>query len=372
MSAQSATKRASCSASISACDRAFVTAIRALYFDGESSAGHEVSLTVAFGADTRSQVRMLRVRGVEIDISWPIDELRVSDRIGSSRRHLYFPDGAQCETDDNDGIDELFADRAPSAARLLYRWESSLRTALAALAVTLAAAWAFIAWGIPAIAKQVAFALPAATETLIGRDSLAALDRFVFAPSKLPAERQEALRSLHADMVSRIGGDPRGAQAYRLEFRAGGRAGANALALPAGIIVLTDELVALSKDDRELEAVLAHEIGHLRERHILRHVLQDSATTLLIAVALGDLTSLTTLAAAAPALLLQAKFSRDFEREADEFALAYLARRGIPLEMFAAILRRMEEKRPEGKDAPDYLSTHPATRERIARARGAR
>jgi Zn-dependent protease with chaperone function len=191
----------------------------------------------------------------------------------------------------------------------------------------------------------------------------------VFTPSRLPAERQDALRKLYAGMAASI----EGAGSYRLEIRNGGRLGANALALPAGIIVVTDELVELSKDDRELEGVLAHEIGHLRQRHILRHVLQDSATALLIAVTLGDITSVTSLAAAAPTLLLQAKFSRDFEREADDFALGYLAQRGIPLEMFGAILQRMEEKRPGGKktdkDALDFLSSHPATRERIERAK---
>ena len=66
------------------------------------------------------------------------------------------------------------------------------------------------------------------------------------------------------------------------------------------------------------------------------------------------------------------KFSRDFEREADDFALGHLARRGIAPEVFAAILQRMEDQRPGGKDAPDFLSSHPGTRERIAKARGAR
>ena len=342
-----------------------MTAVRALYFDGKSSAGHKVILGVAFGPDAR---RVLRLRGDGIDLGWPMAEVRASDRIGSSRRYVYFPDGSQCETDDNDGVDGLFADREPAAARLLHRWESGIGYAFAALLITVALAWAFIVWGIPAIAKQVAFALPAATETLIGRDALAALDRFVLTPSKLPPERQDALRKLHAGMIAGV----ERTTGYRLELRKGGRVGANALALPAGIIVVTDELVELAKDDREIEAVLAHEIGHLRQRHILRHVLQDSATALLVAFTLGDLTSLTSLAAAAPTLLLQAKFSRDFEREADDFALAYLARRGIPPELFAAILQRMEEKRPEGKDVPDYLSTHPATRERIERARGKR
>jgi len=368
--AQWATRRANCSVSTSAYERAFVTAIGALYFDGKSSDGHEVTL----GLDAQ---RVLRVRGAGIDRGWPLAEVRASERIGGSRRYLYFPDGSQCETGDNDGVDRMFEAQEPAASylpsRLLHRWESGRGYALAAVVITAAAAWAVIVWGIPALAKQVAFRLPAATETLIGRDALAALDRFVLAPSRLPPERQEALRKLHSGMTAGTGSDMSGAGSYRLELRAGGRAGANALALPSGIIVVTDELVALSKDDRELEAVLAHEIGHLRQRHILRHLLQDSATALLIAVTVGDLTSLTSLVAgAAPTLLLQAKFSRDFEREADDFALDYLARRGIPLEAFTAILQRMEENRPEGKDAPDYLSTHPATRERIERARRAR
>ena len=337
--------------------------LRALYFDGKSSDGHPVIV----GLDDAGA---LRVRGAGIDLAWPTAEVRVSERIGSSQRYLYFPDGAQCETRDNDGVDRLFGARQPPAARLLHRWESGLGYALGALAVTVVVAFAAIYWGLPALAKRVAFALPPATETLIGTDALAALDRFVLQPTRLPPERQATLRKLYASMsdASESG------SAYRLEFRAGGRIGANALALPAGIIVVTDELVALAKDDREIEAVLAHEIGHLRQRHILRHVLQNSAAALLLAVTLGDVTSITSLAAAAPTMLLQAKLSRDFEREADDYALAYLARRGIPLEMFGAILQRMDEKRDgksAGKGEANFLSSHPATRERIERARAA-
>jgi len=346
-----------------------VSAILARYFDGKSSDARQVSLEL----DAQG---MLRVRGDGIEFSCPVAAVRVSERIGSSRRHLTFPDGSQCETGDNDGVDRMFAAQEPAAARLLHRWESGPRYALAAVAITIAAAAAAIFWGIPALAKQVAFALPASTEKLLGSDALAALDRFIFTPSRLPPERQEALHKLHAAMLAELAAGRGGGSGYRLELRAGGRAGANAFALPAGIIIMTDELVALSKDDQELEAVLAHEIGHLRQRHILRHVLQDSVTVLLIAVTLGDLTSLTTLAATAPTALLQAKFSRDFEREADDYALGHLARRGISPEVFAAILQRMEDKRPggenAGKDAPDFLSSHPGTRERIARARGAR
>ena len=338
-----------------------MSTLRALYFDGKSSDGLEVELQL----DARG---VLHVRGGNRDLAWPLDQVRASERIGTSRRRIYFPNGSQCETADNDAVDAMFVARSHVGGRLLARWESRLRYALAALAATLLAAAAIVFWGVPALAKQVAFALPPQTEQLIGRDALAALDRAVFQPSRLPPERQQALRALHARMSADIGG----ASGGRLELRHGGRAGANALALPAGLIVVTDELVQLARDDREIEAVLAHEFGHQRGRHILRHVLQDSGAALLVAVTVGDLSSLTSLAAAAPTLLLQAKYSREFEREADDFALAYLARRHIPPEIFAAILERLEKARPEARNVPDFLSTHPDIRMRIERARGAR
>ncbi|MBI5110091.1 MAG: M48 family metallopeptidase, partial [Rhodocyclales bacterium] len=119
-------------------------------------------------------------------------------------------------------------------------------------------------------------------------------------------------------------------------------------------------------------AVLAHEIGHLEQRHGLRRVLQDSATALVVIAVTGDIGSLVSLTAALPALVLQSKYSRDFETEADDFARAYLARRGIPVDALTAILLRMEQKAGRSNSAPDYLSSHPATRERVERARAPR
>jgi Zn-dependent protease with chaperone function len=339
--------------------------IQARYFDGKSSAAREVVLEL----DPRLG---LVVQGEGVHAAWSLDEVRVSERIGASRRRLTFPDGSQCETADNDAVDTLFESHTPAAGRLLHRWESGFRYAAAALVITAVAAWAAVVWGIPALAKHAAFALPAATETLLGRDALATLDKIALRPSKLPEARQRELRDRYARMTAGIDG----AGAYRLEFRDGGRIGANALALPAGIIVVTDQLVALAKDDRELEAVLAHEIGHLRQRHMLRLVMQSSAAVVLIAMMTGDLSSLTSLAAAAPAFLVQASYTRDFEREADDFALAWLQQNKVPPEMFGAILQRLEDSHRKdgkagGKDEgiSDYLSTHPSTRERVERAR---
>src|SRR5260221_14214261 len=88
-------------------------------------------------------------------------------------------------------------------------------------------------------------------------------------------------------------------------------------------------------------------------------------------MAVGDLSSVTSFAAALPTLLLQAKYSREFEAEADEFALDYLAKKGIPPDAFSSLLERLE--RGEGSTAGlAYFSTHPPTPEPVRRARAKR
>jgi hypothetical protein len=331
--------------------------VAAVHYDGKTSQRSAVELY--------SDGATLRVVGSGIDRAWPWTEVRVSSRVGNTARHLYFSDGSQCETADNDAIDAWLAAR-PGADRFsVHRIERRLRYALAALALTAVAVWLGFAYGIPALAKQVAFRLPASTERLIGADALRALDQTLLGPSTLPPDRAAELQKLFAGVTADLSGN------YRLELRAGRRLGANALALPSGIIVLTDELVKLADDDRQILAVLAHELGHMRQRHALRSVLQNSTAAVLFAMAVGDLSSVTSFAAALPTMLLQAKYSRQFEIEADEFALDYLAKKGIPPDAFSSLLERLE--RGGGTTAGlDYFSTHPATRERVERARAKR
>ena len=90
---------------------------------------------------------------------------------------------------------------------------------------------------------------------------------------------------------------------------------------------------------------------------------------MLIVAITGDVGSIMSLAAALPTVLLNSSYSRDFEREADDFALDYLQRRGLSTQALGDMLLRMEQKRGGGSDMPDYLSSHPATRERAGKAR---
>jgi predicted Zn-dependent protease len=226
-------------------------------------------------------------------------------------------------------------------------------------------------YGVPALARHVAFALPVAVESSLGRESLAALDHLFFAPSGLPASRRAELTGLFRRMTAILPGTA----GCRLEFRASKQLGANALALPAGIVVVTDDLVKMAHNDDELAAVMAHELGHEQGRHALRHVLQNSAAGLVMATITGDIVSVTSFSATLPTALVDASFSRDFEREADDVAIAYLKQEGIPPKRYADILSRLQAQLDarHGKSASDgskvrnYLSTHPETGERIRR-----
>jgi Zn-dependent protease with chaperone function len=336
-----------------------MTAVEARFYDGKSSQQRKVSIY-------SEPPDRLRVVGKGVDFSCALAEVRSSSRVGNTRRHLYFADGSQCETEDNDAIDEIFAGvRAAAFGRLLHHWESRLGYVLFAFVLTAVSLWAGVTYGIPALAKQVAFSLPSATDRMLGQEVLEGLDKVLLEPTQLPPRRQAELRALFSDMAAGI----EGAGDYRLALRASKRIGANALALPSGIVVVTDSLVKLAKNDDELIAVLAHEIGHLRQRHGLRRVLQDSATALVVIAVTGDISSVVSLSVALPALLVQSKYSRDFEREADDFAFDYLKRRAIPTESLTAILLRMEKKAGASGNFPDYLSSHPATQERAERSR---
>src|SRR6185295_15050115 len=166
--------------------------------------------------------------------------------------------------------------------------------------------------------------------------------------------------------MTRAAGDP---TPYRLEFRSS-KIGPNAFALPAGIIVMLDDLVKLARRDEEVLGVLAHELGHVHNRHTMRMLLESSATALVIAGLTGDIASTTSLAAAAPALLLQTKYSRDNEREADAYAVDLMKQASMDPGSLARILARLDggagKKKNRGPGLPTFLSTHPATEERKA------
>lgn len=333
----------------------------ATYYDGRTAISHTVSLQITDDG--------LTVHGHDLKLCYQLDKLRLSSPLGSMNRTLFFPDGGRCELSNGELCDLI--DRTLGGNTIfqsIHRWENSLKRAAIVLTITIAAVWLFINNGIPLLASQVTQMIPAAIEVRTGEETLALLDRALLRPTQLESSRQTQLKQLFDQLLVDLG-DTR---PYSLQFRTSPSLGANALALPGGTVILTDELVSLAESDQELLAVLAHEIGHIKHRHSLRMVIQNTSAGFLVAALTGDLLSTTSLSAALPGILVDAKFSRDMEREADHYAVHYLTEQHIPLSHFSAILNRLDNYHATGADQErvrnwtTYLQSHPSTAERIS------
>jgi len=332
-----------------------VTTLAATYYDGLTSTALPVQLEL-------DEHDVLHVLGLPEPVAHPLAAVRISARLGDTTRALYFPGGAKCDCTDNAAVDAL-EQRAGKGKlhQLVHRLESRWRNAAAAglLLVLLLVGGAH--WGIPLLARHVANAMPSAMAYDLGRGTLEALDSTLLKPSRLPDDVQQRLGDQFATMARHYPELP-----LSLQYRRG--IGPNAFALPDGTVIATDELVELSKNDEEVLAVLAHEIGHVHHRHGLRMALERSTLVLLSSAYLGDVTQLTTLSAALPSVYTRAAYSRDLETEADTFALQYLDETHIPRQRFADIMRALQKEVGEdSKGGLQYLASHPPTSERIKR-----
>jgi predicted Zn-dependent protease len=190
-------------------------------------------------------------------------------------------------------------------------------------------------------------------------------DQKLLAPSKLPPARQEALR---AQLLAALARDRQGVP-VALHFRSSKDLGPNAIALPGGSVVITDELVELLHDQPEvLIGVVGHERGHVQHRHGMRDLLQATLLSAGAGLAFGDFSGLL---ASAPVLLAQLRYSRDFEREADGEAIQVLHANGISPAVMAVLFERLRGER-DGGAWPAALGSHPDDDERIETFRKAR
>lgn len=328
-----------------------MTQIPASYFDGKTSRVHRVSLSVNDGIASISG---------DAQRASPISELRVSERTRNGFRKVTFPDDAYLEINNAPEFDDLLAATGYRDSAVV-RMQQSWRNALIGLVATIAILVLGYLYALPIAADIVAKALPESVERSISKGTLEFLDKRILAPSQLPVARRDAIIKKFQMMVPPKAGAP----SYEIIFRKS-NIGPNAFALPSGQIIMTDELVKLMSNDEQVIGVLAHELGHLHERHLMRRIVQSSVIGAVITLIFGDVSSII---ATVPTVMLDMKYSRDAEREADDYAIAMMKANGIPLSQLSDSFERMKTK--EGEAAPPYLSSHPSTDDRIAHIKNA-
>jgi beta-barrel assembly-enhancing protease len=139
-----------------------------------------------------------------------------------------------------------------------------------------------------------------------------------------------------------------------------------AVALPGGIVIVTTGLLKKADDEVEVAGVLAHEIEHVTQRHVLAGFLRDAVLSGLWALTMGDYAGLLVIDPTTAYRIANLEFSRSDELEADAGAVTRLHRAGMSHHGLLTFFEKIR-KDPESGDGPEWLSTHPATESRIAK-----
>ncbi|MBK7116508.1 MAG: M48 family metalloprotease [Proteobacteria bacterium] len=156
----------------------------------------------------------------------------------------------------------------------------------------------------------------------------------------------------------------------------------NAFALPGGFIGMNTGLITRTNNESELAGVMAHEIGHVVQRHIARAYIAQRGSSLtalaglLGAVLIGAVTGSADAGmgvmamSQGAAMQQQINFTRMEESEADRVGINFLADSGFdPNGMAGFFSIIMRERGNELDEIPSLLLTHPLDQVRIGEAR---
>jgi Zn-dependent protease with chaperone function len=229
------------------------------------------------------------------------------------------------------------------------KWNTVLGV-LAGIALLLVVAW----WQSEAITTWLAHRVSLETEIDIGEHALAQLE----------LEHELTQEGAGAEALADIGKRLTRGSRYQYRWYVSAEREVNAFALPGGIVVVTAGMIETADNPGELAGVLAHEVQHIEQRHTLQQMIHTAGWAAVLAVVLGDVSSITAIVIHQ---LGNLRNSRKLESAADVGGMKALAQAGIPLEGMVSLFRKLDdEQRRRGGAGIALLNSHPATVDRIA------
>jgi beta-barrel assembly-enhancing protease len=330
------------------------------YGDGKSAASHDA--IVAFGRT-----------GLELTIDgqpgpvWPYADLRAATPLGMASHNVLLspktdPDATLFVADM--GFCRALLETAPHLGTSAERWRV-LKPALAVGAVAFSlglTAWIFDV----SPSKSVAQLIPDKVRNALGAS---VVDGMV-GDRKVCREQAglDALGRLHRKLQPKLEIKP-----DRILVVDWGLV--NAFAVPGGQVVITRAILEKASSADEVAGVIGHEIGHGLALHpetgLVRGIGFWAVLQFFMTGSPGVLGNL-------GATAMQFSYSRDAEREADQYAINLLRDAGISVKPFAAFFKKIDPLGKSGTTPPptptgrvgsvfDILSTHPAPAERVAK-----
>ena len=357
-----------------------------IFYDGVVSKPHHAQLF----AQSESEVIIRYGERLEQQKRYAYQDMDLIGALGKLHPIIELKDDARIEFQGE--LPDWFNLGSKNVQHSIWKLERSPSLIIFSIVFVVAFAIGVVKWGVPAVSHYVAFQLPEDSLKKIGDEAEEYVLNSWTKPSQLAQGQKDQITQQYLKKIAE--GKP-----AKLVFRDGGHLGANAVALPNNTIIVTDELVEMAHSDQEILGVLAHEQGHLVERHSLQQGLTSLGISVLYIAMTGDSSDLFT---SLPMAMVGANYSRKFESEADMFALKLTDRKGIEVSHFANFLQRLsdetevadkksesEQKNTANQNADasqvkaqkesaekhesleifEALSSHPATAERIQMVR---
>jgi len=184
--------------------------------------------------------------------------------------------------------------------------------------------------------------------------------------------RDNLVRHYIEDLGKRIL-DAAGPQPFDYTFYVLDDENINAFAVPGGHVFVHTGLILAADNMSELAGVMGHEVGHVVLRHVARSYYRNQGTGILATLVGAGLDMYvgrgTSMVSDLLAMSYVTSYSRDYEREADLFAVGVLPQAGISPSGLPTFFETLAAQ--GGPNPPPFLSSHPATAERIENTRKA-
>lgn len=326
----------------------------AMYFDGETAKPNPIEVAIG-------PASLILYDGQTVIARWTYDGLRrvYGSNVGPALLELTPVHGSdeRVRLDDPGAIAALRkahrkVDARPAANR------SAIGRALFWTGVAVGGVAFIMLVAIPALAPQIAAMIPPEKEVALGEQTerlvkkIGLFDRVCAEPEGVAA-LDKMVATLTDDIELRIPVHVDVAESVMV----------NAFALPGGRVLIMEPLIAEADSAEEVAGVLAHEIGHVQNSDSTRELIRSSASAGMLGLFFGDFFGAGVIAGVGEHMA-NMSYTRDAERNADDFAIERLTAAGIDTEPMAGFFRRFRDQGGGGQVLGGYLDSHPGLAER--------
>jgi predicted Zn-dependent protease len=334
--------------------------IAARFHDGLTAQVHAV------GLDHEAGTLVIRAGDGSEIARWPTVELfAVPSRKNELRLGANgLPTGARVVVTGREDVGRVLATLPVLTEKRRQQTGREIRLAVTAT-VALAAVIVAYLYGVPLLASRLVTLVPPAWEQSLGKTvarqmeaSLGESNGWQICDSNPDSLANRAIARFGAAALEGSGSP------FTLDITVVKSDIPNAFALPGGQVFFFSALLEQAETQDEFAGVLAHEVGHVAHRHGMEQLISTAGTGALIGFILGDMTGIS-VAAGLGATIIDARFSRDAERQADAFAAHVAERMDFNPAGLADLINRVGAD-DEFARALALLSTHPLTEDRRA------